>query len=114
MSSWRVVSEAEFSETIKQTLNDPFYKTFRGVTGPGRSGAVAAVYASHILGVPYITFKSTTNKVSPLLLIDTATYTGKTMRKATNWYNGFGVDVHPLALYHETPKNLVKFWYENV
>lgn len=105
----RVVTEAEFNERIREALSDPIYNYVGCVTGPGRSGAVAAVYASHILGRPFIPFgQKAPMHLGRLLIIDTATESGATMRKAERRYG----DCMPmtLAIYHEPPR--VMFWYE--
>jgi adenine/guanine phosphoribosyltransferase-like PRPP-binding protein len=105
----QVVSEYEFRERITAELADSIYQDVGAVTGPGRSGAIAAVYASHILRVPFIPFKQKhPSNLGRLLIIDTAIQTGKTLRKAERWYAG----VTPLcvALYNEPPR--VCFWYE--
>ena len=52
----RIISEAEFAERIREALSDPQYEAAAWVTGPGRSGAVAAVYASHILHIPFVPY----------------------------------------------------------
>lgn len=102
----RRISEAEFSERIREKL--------RGieagcVTGPGRSGAVAAVYASHILRIPFIPYKCPApTKLGPLLIIDTATESGATLRKAERVYRYANPII--LAIYEEPPR--VYFWYE--
>ena len=46
----RIVSEAEFRGAIRLRL---LGVKALAVVGPGRSGAVASVYASHILGIPF-------------------------------------------------------------
>lgn len=103
----RVVGESEFAERVRLTLTciDP---KVAWVTGPGRSGAIAAVYASHILAVPFIPFGSLQPHLGRLLIIDTAMESGKTLRKAAKRY----ADCNPLvlAIYHEPPR--VAFWYE--
>lgn len=112
----RIVSESEFSERIRGLLlNDngraaTAYEHVGSVTGPGRSGAVAAVYASHILGVPFIPFKTgnVPAHLGRLLIIDTAMESGATMRKADRFYT----DVNRVSVvcFHEPPR--VAFWYE--
>ena len=47
----RIVSEGEFSKAIKDKLSGIDCDC---VTGPGRSGAIASVYASHILKIPFL------------------------------------------------------------
>lgn len=105
----RVVSEAEFSESIRLCLSEHDLSDVGSVTGPGRSGAVAAVYASHILSVPFIPYGAEVpGHLGRLLVIDTATESGKTLRKAARRF-----EVHrPLcvAVYSEPPR--VMFWYE--
>lgn len=103
----RVVSEAEFDERIREVLVG--LDSVGCVTGPGRSGAVAAVYASHILGIPFIPFGSKAPlNLWPLLIIDTATESGRTLRKAERQYAAASPVV--IACFHEPPR--VAFWYE--
>ena len=49
----RVVAEAEFAGVLRLKL---LGVQAGAVVGPGRSGAVASVYASHILGIPFIPY----------------------------------------------------------
>lgn len=105
----RIVSEQEFSERIRQVLSEVNGDEFAAVTGPGRSGAVASVYASHILGLPFIPYgaKCPPNR-GRLLLVDTARESGATLRKAERRYS----DNDPLVVvaFEEPPR--VAFWYE--
>lgn len=104
----RIISEAEFTIRIREILADT-QPNVGSVTGPGRSGAVAAVYASHILGVPFIPYGSKCPAhLGSLLIIDTAMESGATLRKAERRYS----DASPvvIACYHEPPR--VAFWYE--
>lgn len=108
MSAASVISETEFADRIRSLLSEGF-ECVGSVTGPGRSGAIAAVYASHILGVPFIPFKSNAPwHLGKLLIIDTAMETGATMRKAERFYRS----IAPISLvcWHEPPR--VMFWYE--
>lgn len=108
--SARVITESEFSERMKTLLEDGF-ENVGSVTGPGRSGAVAAVYASHILGVPFIPFKANAPwHLGKLLIVDTAMESGATMRKAVRAYRSKGFEVVTLVCWHEPPR--VMFWYE--
>ncbi len=104
----RIITEAEFSERIREMLaNVP---AVGSVTGPGRSGAVAAVYASHILGIPFIPFGAQAPlALGRVLLIDTARESGKTLRKAERRYDYASPVV--VACYEEPPR--VAFWYES-
>ena len=105
----RVVSETEFSERIRDKLADGMVSV-GSVTGPGRSGAIAAVYASHILRVPFIPFNARCPvHLGPLLIIDTAMESGRTLRKALNKYSY--ANPFTVACYHEPPR--VMFWYES-
>lgn len=99
-----VISEPDFARAIRAKLEGIEADC---VMGPGRSGAVAAVYASHILGIPFIPCgQSVPANLPRLLIIDTATETGKTLRKMERRYPGAQV----MAVYHEPPR--VMFWYE--
>lgn len=103
--TYRTVQEAEFRERIRTAL---IGISVKAVTGPGRSGAVASVYASHILGVPFIPYRQPVpDKLRPVLVIDTAAWTGATIRKAQRLY---GPDALMLTVYNEPP--MVRFWYE--
>jgi hypothetical protein len=102
----RVISEVEFSKRIREIVAG---LDVGSVTGPGRSGAVAAVYASHILGVPFIPYgQPAPISLGRILVIDTAIESGTTLRKAGRRY----AEGNPimLACYHEPPR--VRFWYE--
>lgn len=107
-----VVTEERFSAALTAAL-DKLHRsgsTFGSVTGPGRSGAVAAVYASHKEGVPFIPFgQPCPDNLRPLLIIDTAAKSGRTLRKAGARYGHSG-PVHTLAVFCEPPR--VRFWYE--
>lgn len=81
----------------------------RAVTGPGRSGAIASAMASHMLGIPFVPYgQPVTPDLRPLLIIDTAAKTGRTLRKAAQRYHDG--ETIPVALYQEPPR--VRFWYE--
>ncbi len=104
----RIISEVEFSDCIKRLLSEGF-DDIGSVTGPGRSGAIASVYASHILGVPFIPYKSKVPEhLGSLLIIDTAMESGATMRKAERFYKD--VPLRSVVCFHEPPR--VGFWYE--
>lgn len=104
-----VVDECQFRLAMKEVLRRLDFRP-GAVTGPGRSGAIASVYASHFLGVPWIPYgQPCPDSLKPLLIIDTASKTGRTLRKAWAKY-GKGEDVKILAVIHEPPR--VRFWYE--
>lgn len=101
------ITEPEFAARLRATL--PANDNIGAVTGPGRSGAVAAVYASHMLGVPFIPYGShAPADLGRLLIVDTARQSGRTLRKAVSRYQ----DANPLVVvaYEEPPR--VAFWYE--
>lgn len=102
----RIVTEPEFRIRLQEKLK-PLKGVYRSVTGPGRSGAIAAVYASHYLGIPFVPCRLPSNaKLLPVLIVDTAVESGRTLRKASHKCGG----VDALAIYQEPPR--VKFWYE--
>lgn len=107
----KVISEPEFKEAITEALKDI---QCGSVTGPGRSGALAAVYASHILHVPFMPYKSLVGclvgvHLLPLLIIDTAIETGRTLKKCALFYMDIPHII--LSVYQEPPR--VMFWYES-
>jgi len=103
----RIITEAEFRLKLQEFL---IGCPAKWVTGPGRSGAIAAVYASYLLKIPYVPYGCTPHIYSgyPVLVIDTARNTGRTMRKAIRRYLAYS----PIecVLFEEPPR--VRFWYE--
>ncbi len=104
MSRIRYVEEPEFRHAICAALADIGDVDF--VTGPGRSGALAAVYASHFLGIPFVPYKRM--RGSKVLIVDTAIASGSTIRKASKYYHGA-----PYVYAFDQPPR-VKFWYEKL
>jgi hypothetical protein len=104
----RIVSESEFTDRIRAILMTENLDHIGAVTGPGRSGAVAAVYASHILGIPFIPYGSLCPDKFKLLIIDTARESGRTLRKAAKRYEY--ADPTVIVCFEEPPR--VAFWYE--
>lgn len=100
------ITEPQFEQRLRTVLDGV---GVGAVTGPGRSGAVAAVYASHMLGVPFIPYgQKHPQHLGRLLIVDTARESGATLRKAARKYQG----ATPLIVvaFEEPPR--VKFWYE--
>lgn len=105
----RLVSEHEFRFRLQDLLVRGEFADIGCVTGPGRSGAVAAVYTSHILRVPFIPFGAVApTGLGRLLIVDTAEQSGRTMRKAARRY--LDSDPSLLSVFKEPPR--VMFWYE--
>lgn len=104
----RIVSESEFAARLRLLLADPQYAAAGWVTGPGRSGAVAAVYASHILHIPFVPYGSHAPDLGRVLIVDTARETGATVRKALRRYEAS--DPLECVAFEEPPR--VAFWYE--
>lgn len=105
----RIVEEAEFRQRIQAALAGA-PADIGAVTGPGRSGAVAAVYASHILLVPFIPYGQMPDisRLGRLLIIDTAEASGGTIRKAAGKYRAY--EPATITVFKEPPR--VAFWYE--
>ena len=99
-----MITEPQFAAAMRLALDD--LSGVGCVTGPGRSGAIASVYASHILGVPFIPYGQRAPDDRLLLIIDTTEHTGKTMRKALKKYPG----AIGIAVFASPP--ILKFWYE--
>lgn len=103
----KIIKEKEFKIKLKQKLSNINVKS---VTGPGRSGAIASVYASYLLKVPYIPYgHKCPSRLLPILIIDTASQSGKTLRKSKKRYYKESVILY---IYKEPPR--VHFWYENI
>lgn len=104
-----LISEQEFAKRFRSVLGAADLTRVGSVTGPGRSGAVAAVYASHILGIPFIPFGTRAPRhLGRLLIVDTARESGRTLRKAERRYQESGPII--VVAYEEPPR--VVFWYE--
>lgn len=99
------VSESTFRQAIAQALEHAPACDY--VTGPGRSGAVAAVYASHLLGLPFVPYRQ--HAPGRALIVDTATLSGRTLRKASRVYGG----APAIVAYREPPGVRLVFWYES-
>jgi adenine/guanine phosphoribosyltransferase-like PRPP-binding protein len=110
---WKRMSEGVWREAFYTALDDVKGIPFDFVTGPGRSGHLAAVYASHYLGLPFIPHK-TGNYFGHkrVLVVDTVEYTGKTLRKAEKWYAKRGMDATSCFAIKETKGHYYKMWYE--
>jgi hypothetical protein len=111
-----IITEAEFRAKVleyKGTFH-PMPETDGPVfvTGPGRSGAIASVYASHLWGAAFLPFGETADCTpGNVLIVDTATNTGRTLRKAAREYPG----CRAIAFYKEGLSGLdgrIHFWYE--
>lgn len=104
-----IIGEQRFNDDIVSQLAKCAGQV-RSVTGPGRSGAIAAVYASYILKVPFIPYgQRCPDNLKPILVIDTARKTGKTIRSAERKYD----TKFSLCLYDETEQRF-HFWYERI
>lgn len=106
----RVITEAEFTERLKGVLS-AIPDVPDCVVGPGRSGAVASVYASYFLHIPFFPYgEAMPDKFKSVLIIDTAIATGKTMRRAQRTYSH--KETICVCIFIEPPR--VKFWYEDL
>lgn len=104
----RIITEAEFAERIKRIVHE-VPNDVAWVTGPGRSGAIAAVYASHILHIPFVPYGcAAASELGRVLIVDTARESGRTLRKAESKYKSRNPFVW--VGFEEPPR--VAFWYE--
>ncbi|WP_315729876.1 hypothetical protein [Bradyrhizobium sp. SZCCHNRI2010] len=104
----RVIDEPTFAARLRQALKSADLANVGAVTGPGRSGAIAAAYASHILGIPFIPYGARCPDQFKILIVDTARESGRTLRKAERRYK-LNAPVVVVA-FEEPPR--VMFWYE--
>lgn len=110
---WERMSEEVWAEAFYSALDEVMSNPFDFVTGPGRSGAVAAVYASHYLGLPFIPHKvGRYEGYESVLIVDTVEYTGRTLRKAQKWYMKRGLIATTCFAIKETRGHYFKMWYE--
>lgn len=109
-----IVTEEEFRIRVVQTLGWMIHSEYEAwkpwaVTGPGRSGAIASVYVSHFLQIPFIPFGvSLPENKQHLMIVDTAMNSGRTIRRALKKYEKHRPT--PRWFYKEPPR--VRFWYE--
>lgn len=103
-----IIQEKDFRETFVKALDKAPQTDY--VVGPGRSGAVAAVYASHYLGIPCLPYKQKLPG-KRALVVDTAVLTGKTLRKASRQYGNCPV---VYAYDQSSIGHRLKFWYEEL
>lgn len=110
---WYRMTEQEWRGHFFAALDSIDKSKFDFVTGPGRSGAVAAVYASHYLGLPFKPHKAGNyDDDTVCLVVDTVEYTGKTLRKAVSWYQRKGLICESAFAIKETRGHYFKMWYE--
>lgn len=111
--TWININESEWRSAFIASISGIDPDAFDFVTGPGRSGAVASVYASHYLGIPYKPHKAGNyDKDASVLIVDTVEYTGRTLRKAISWYQRKGLFVDTAFALKETRGHYYKMWYE--
>jgi hypothetical protein len=109
-----IVTEEQFRRRVADVLG--WMVDYEGgawrpwaVTGPGRSGAIASVYTSHFLKIPFVPFGTDLPVKKPgLLIVDTALNSGRTMRRAMRKYDAHSPGIQ--WFYDEPPR--VHFWYE--
>lgn len=104
-----VVSEADFRRAFMAVLDEAGTDACGFVVGPGRSGAIAAVYASHHLRIPFIPYGARApSHLGRALVVDTAVHTGATIRKAERRYR----ETDPVVAFAFNEPPRVRFWYE--
>jgi hypothetical protein len=110
-----IVTEEDFRRRVAERLGwmlDSEGGEWRpwAVTGPGRSGAIAAVYVSHFLKIPFIPFGiDLPEDKRYIFIVDTAINSGRTMRRALRKYDKHWPTMD--FFYQEPPR--VRFWYED-
>ena len=107
MSKW--ITEDKFVSDLRGVLSH-MTADVKWVTGPGRSGAICSVYASYILGVPFVPYKHSATGLG--LVIDTTSQSGKTIRKALKVYERMCGSAMSLTVYNTEER--LHFWYENL
>jgi hypothetical protein len=109
----RTISQEEFETELKMKL-EPFRGKVHSVIGPGRSGAIASVFASYYLGIPWLPQRHHSIKkiLAPVLIVDTAEKTGKNLRRCRNFIfpPSLRSDCITISIFKEPPN--VRFWFE--
>ncbi len=100
----RIITEKEFNDRLEDTFIENDYEL---VTGPGRSGAITAVYVSHKFGIPFLPYKQIVVG-KKIIVVDTTINTGRTLRKASKFYNNSD------KYYVFGNQERYYFWYENI
>lgn len=103
-----MITEPEFVTQLRETLADPVYATVASVTGPGRSGAMASIYASQLLDIEYVPCGREPRTGGPILLIDVADTTMYGLNKLAKRYKDYD---QVLCLVFEVEKS-VPMWFE--
>lgn len=109
-----IVTEEEFRARVDKTLGwmldlEGGIWRPRAVLGPGRSGAIASVYVSHLLKVPFVPYGADLPaEFKGIMIVDTAINSGRTIRKALRRYDK---NFPTMQFFYEEPPR-VKFWYE--
>lgn len=107
-----MVGEREFASLLADALKDVTPPAF--IVGPGRSGAIAAVYASYHLHRPFVPYGHKGAEAGArVLVIDTVSMSGKTMRKAKSRYERLGYVVDAVTVVPQNQKRH-HFWFEQV
>lgn len=105
------ISEAEFAEALRAALSGIDAPDF--VTGPGRSGAIAAVYASYVLHRPFVPYGHKPGEDgASVLVIDTVAMSGRTIRKAEARYSRMNRRTTALTVYPQNDRRH-HFWFES-
>lgn len=114
----KIVSEKQFSDDLLKALNSKWdsgeYRLvdslkWYAVMGPGRSGAIVAVYLSHLLGIPFFPFTTRLpEKIKGVLVADTCVQSGRTLRKIKARLGSRCINT--FFVYKEPPR--LKMWYE--
>ena len=113
LTMWVSMAEDEWRGFFHKKLDELKGQKFCFVTGPGRSGAIAAVYASHYLGVPFKPHKAGNyERDESVLIVDTVEYTGRTLRRAAKWYQRHNLEPTVAFAVKETKGHYFKMWYE--
>lgn len=105
----RTITESEFQDRLREALSDHEVHFARWVTGPGRSGAIAAVYASYFLNIPYVQFGYAARPEGAPLVID-ITECRKNFRDADRLYG----HLSPIKIALFEIKPYQSFWFKDL
>lgn len=107
----KYVSESEFREAMQKALAGVDTDAIDFVVGAGRSGAIASAYVSHMTGIPFVAWNNRMPENSLVMIVDTARFTGRTLRKAEKRYAKHGHSTATIFAF-DCPDTHFVFWYE--
>ena len=107
-----IVTEADMLEIMRALFaSDPLYAKAEQVTGPGRSGAMAALHASYMLNIDHLPAGRLPLKAGPVLIIDIVASTTSGLHRLAKRYRDH--DCIELLLIECAPGERPHLWFQH-